>query len=360
MARIAQVCLKYHPVIGGVEVYVQEASRRLVYSYKHDVDVLTTDPSGKLPKEDLVDGITVKRFRSLTPYYLSPGLNRYLKENSPNYDIIHAHEYASFTTLYAARAKRENRFVFKPSYHGAGRTWLRSMLHKPYRYVGRKEIFGKADKIICDCNYEKNLVVRDFACDEAKIVILPPGIDIERFRNVMKRTDNHRTRTILYAGRLEKYKGVEYLVRVMPMLSHDVVLKIAGSGPHEGTLRKIARKLNVGDRVEFLEYVTREQLPQRYADADVFVTLSQLEAYGSTVAEALVAGTPCIVSNTSALQEWIDGRNCFGVDFPIDLRELSSLINNVIAQKPTELNRSRIHDWNYVVGELNKLYEEIL
>lgn len=223
-------------------------------------------------------------------------------------------------------------------------------------------MFRKADAIICDTSHEKNLVVKDFGCEE-KIMILPPGIDIEKFSNVKKQSGN--CKTILYTGKLEKYKGVEYLVRVMPMLSNDVVLKIAGKDPYGGryeeTLRKIARELNVEKRVEFLDYIPREELPQRYADADVFVTLSQFEAYGQTVAEALVAGTPCIVSKTSALQEWVDGKSCFGVQFPIDLHELSTIINNVLAQGATGLvNRSRIYDWNYVVGELNRLYEEIV
>ena len=50
--KIAQVCPRYFPCIGGVETNVKEISERLVLE-NHDVEVITTDPSGKLRKKDI-------------------------------------------------------------------------------------------------------------------------------------------------------------------------------------------------------------------------------------------------------------------------------------------------------------------
>ena len=50
--RIAQVCPRYSPYIGGVETHVEEISKRLV-ARGHEVTVITTDPSGKLPQSEI-------------------------------------------------------------------------------------------------------------------------------------------------------------------------------------------------------------------------------------------------------------------------------------------------------------------
>jgi glycosyltransferase involved in cell wall biosynthesis len=59
--RIAQVCPRYYPYIGGIETHVKEISERLMMR-NFEVEVLTTDPSGKLPKEEIINCIKVRRF----------------------------------------------------------------------------------------------------------------------------------------------------------------------------------------------------------------------------------------------------------------------------------------------------------
>ena len=94
-----------------------------------------------------------------------------------------------------------------------------------------------------------------------------------------------------------------------------------------------------------------------YAGAGVFVLLSQHEAFSIVVAEALAAKTPCIVANTSALTEWIDNKNCFGIDYPISNTELAELINTVINKKVSEV---RLWDWDEVAQQIARVYEEEL
>jgi glycosyltransferase involved in cell wall biosynthesis len=94
-----------------------------------------------------------------------------------------------------------------------------------------------------------------------------------------------------------------------------------------------------------------------YASADVFVLLSKHEAYGLSVAEALCAGTPCIVANTSALTEWVNGENCFGIDYPIDLDALASLIMKVIGKK---VCKPTVLDWDEVTDRLIRLYMDVV
>jgi len=352
--KILQVCPRYHPDIGGVEEHVKNISERLARRY--DVTVFTTDPTGKLQKKEIINGVEIRRFKSWAPsesYYFSGELKECLMKNSESFDIVHAHSYHAFPALYAARAKSKSKFIFTPHFHGSGHSLLRSLLHIPYKIFGRT-IFTKADIVVCVSNYEKSLVMKHFKVDEEKIVVIPNGVDLGEFRGLKKAKKN--CKTILCISRLEKYKGIQYIIKVLPRLESDVALEIIGKGPYKENLVKLAEKLNVSNRVKFFQELPRSELLRKYTNADVFVLLSKHEAYGLSVAEALCAGTPCIVANTSALAEWVDGENCFGIDYPIDLDALADLIIKVIGEK---VCKPAVLDWNEVANRLVELYEDL-
>jgi glycosyltransferase involved in cell wall biosynthesis len=105
--KILQVCPRYYPDIGGVEEHVRNISERL--AEKYDVSVFTTDPSGKLPKQEVINSVKIRRFKSWAPdeaYYFSREIKKCLMKNSDCFDIVHAHSYHAFPGLYAANAKK--------------------------------------------------------------------------------------------------------------------------------------------------------------------------------------------------------------------------------------------------------------
>lgn len=353
--KLALTCARYHPQIGGVETHVRELSERLVKK-GFEIDVLTTDYTGKLPREDIINEVRVRRFKSMAPgeaYYFSRGLQRYLKENSDRFDIVHAHSYHAFPSLYAAQAKGRNRLVFTPHYHGTGHTLLRALLLRPYKFMG-KRIFEKADRIICVSQVERELILSHFDVAERKIVVIPNGVNMKEFVGLERRSKIHKI--ILSVGRLEKYKGMQYLIESLPKLDGDITLEIVGKGPYKETLIRLVRKLDVEERVRFYQDLPRKELLQKYADADLFVLLSEREAFGISVAEALASKTPCILANTSALSEWVDGESCFGIDVPVEVDTLISRIKQVIGKS---VHRSRLWDCEEVAEKTAELYDEI-
>jgi len=232
-------------------------------------------------------------------------------------------------------------------------------LSKPF---GRRT-FEKADRIVAVSEYEKSLICRQFDFDPAKIVVIPNGVSFGEFSGLRKQSRDFRS--VLYVGYLIGFKGVHYLVEVLPRLGDDVVLEIVGRGPLRPLLERRAKEMKVYDRVRFYENLPREELLQKYADADVFAMLSAYEAYSIVVAEALAAGTPCVVANTTALSEWVDNKSCFGIDFPINLNGLARLINNVLDKGAdnTAMKKwkgAKILDWNDVVEQTEDIYESNL
>src|SRR3990172_11749937 len=126
MIKIAMVCHRYHPDIGGVETHVQEISERLV-KRGFDVEVICTDPGGKYPGHEYYNGVRISRFISFArndAFYFAPQLYFYLKKN--DFDIMHAHNYHALPALFASLAAKKC-FFFTPHYHGGSSSYIRNL-----------------------------------------------------------------------------------------------------------------------------------------------------------------------------------------------------------------------------------------
>lgn len=361
--KIAQICPRYSPDIGGVETHVKEISERLVKA-GHDVEVITTDPTGKLSMRETISGVKVIRFRSFAPgnaYYFAPQIYIYLKKH--DYDVIHAHNYHAFPAFFASLGRHSGTFVFTPHYHRTGHTAFRSLLHKPYRFLG-KMIFSRADSVICVSEYEMKLVESDFEV-AAKTVKIPNGINLKEFENLRQRGRDPERKTgreklLLYVGRLEEYKGIQYIIQSLPELQ-DFRLRIIGKGPYEAELRNMAKSFEMEGSVEWLKELSRKELLECYADADIFLMLSSHEAYGITVAEALAAGIPCVVAKGSALEEFVDGRNCIGIENPVSKEKVVEALKSLEKDKNEKsFGLNSIVDWDEVAGKTIKVYEKTI
>jgi glycosyltransferase involved in cell wall biosynthesis len=353
--RIAQVCPRYYPYYGGVQTHVAEISTRL-RDRGFNVEIITTDPSGVLRKEEMIDGMVVKRFRSWAPndsYFFSSGLKDYLKRNSAKYDVVHAHNYHALPSLYAAQAKSDNRLVFTPRYHGGGHTLFRNLLHAPYRRFGEK-IFRLADRVICLSKFEMGLILAKFGVDPRKVELIPNGINSSQFTQLERQSPSGPR--LLCVSRLEKYKGVDWVIKCLPRLDDKTTLTIIGEGPHKDNLLKLILDRKLQGKVRLIPRLPRAELLKEYANADVFLLLSKFEAFGNVVAEALASGTHCIVATTSALSEWVDNENCYGISYPISLDVLASLIRQASRKASGGPAVVRLLDWDDVVDRLEPIY----
>lgn len=355
--KILQVCQDWYGETGGISVHVKNISERL--ARRHDVTVYATNYGLKRPRFELKNGVGVERFKCYAPsnaYFFS--LEMFLRMREADFDVVHAHGYHGFPMHFAAFAKCD-KFVVTTHFHGVGHSTFRNCLIILFKPVGKMTL-EKADKIIAVSEYEKALLHKQFKLAEDRVAVIPNGVDFSEFAGLRRRS--HNLKSILYVGYLLGYKGVQYLVEVLPKLGDDVVLEIVGTGPIKPSLEKRARELKVYDRVRFYENLSRQELLQKFADANLFVLLSKFEAYSLVVAEALTARTPCIVTNTSALSEWVDNESCFGIDFPVNLDELARSIINVLDNGPDKTamkkwKETKISDWNDVVRQLENIYE---
>ena len=99
---------------------------------------------------------------------------------------------------------------------------------------------------------------------------------------------------ILSVGRLDKLKRVDLLVQAMEFCDERIKCKIAGKGPEMEKLRQIARKSGVEDRVDFLGFVTDDELLRLYAQCALVFFTPQDEDYGYITLEAYLSKKPVI------------------------------------------------------------------
>jgi len=346
--NIIQVCPRYYPDIGGVETHVKEISERLVQR-GHRVEVVCSDPHGIYPKKDIINGVQVTRFRSFAPgdaYFFAPGMFFYLKNSDA--PVLHAHGYHAFPALFGALAVRGKKFMFTPHYHGQGHTRFRNLLLTLYNVLG-KRIFYRADKIICDSEYERALVTKKFPVQKEKFVLIPIGINFHEFSSFTAKRDPHR---LLYIGRIEEYKGVHYIIEALPALS-EYYLVIVGKGPYETDLRSLASSLDVENRITWKKDLSREDLILEYMSAGIFISLSSFEAFGITVAEALASGLQVVVNKEGALAEFIDDEMCIGIE-----PSAENLQDAIRSHREHSVYKKKIFDWDEVIDKIIQTYSD--
>jgi len=342
--RILHVVHRYYPQIGGAETYATEITRRLS-ARGFDVEVVTTDPTFKAPLRQEIEGVKVLRFKTIAPhgaYFLSPQIWVYVKKRPC--DLIHLHDYHLLPALFGALARDGRPTVFTPHYHGKA---IRKTLNRLYKPLGAR-IFRESEKVICVSHFERELILRNFPLPREKLVTIPNGVEVEELRRGRGPRDES---LILFVGRLERYKGVQYLLEALTLLP-ERRLRIIGKGPYEEHLHRISKDLGVDERVEWAGSVSRKELVSNYQRAGVFALLSDLEAYGIAAAEALAAGAPAVVSITSALREFVDNRRCFGMDLPPSVPELADLLARVSSLGPGVYRGRNLLDWDTVTDRI--------
>lgn len=149
--------------------------------------------------------------------------------------------------------------------------------------------------------------------------VLPMGVDKDVFHSRMydtriKERYNITGHFLLFVGRLEEKKGVQYLIDAMPRIIkkfNNVQLIIIGGGTLQEQLQKLVLRLKLEKNVLFLGPVKHNDLPAFFATADIFIGPSvqardgDQEGFGLVFVEALMSDTCVVASNLPAISDII-------------------------------------------------------
>lgn len=356
--RIAQVVASYHPKMGGVEAVARRLAHGCVQAGDH-VTVLTHKLDDS-PGQEWVDGVRVLRFPLTIKgrnYQASRALFRYIKENSAEFDLVHAHSYHTLMGHAAVRTRLP--FVFTPHYHGTGHTSFRAALHRVYRPLGSRQ-FRAADAISCNSESERALVLRDFPWTAAKLVTIPLGTDV--IRPAAGNDSLELIEPVLLAvGRLERYKNVDLVIDAFRALPLPASLVVVGEGPERVRLEQYAKE-SAQKRILFTGKISDQMLQQLFAQASLVVSASDHESFGLTVAEGLASGARVLASAIPAHREVAERA---GADAPMalvdvrDSRKFTEQMGMLLLAGRPETN-FQLRRWTDFVVEVRELYSRVI
>lgn len=133
------------------------------------------------------------------------------------------------------------------------------------------------------------------------IEVIPNGVDGARFEGY---PIAHSGTVLVTTSRLVIKNANDIVIRALPLLP-GVHFQIIGQGPEEHTLRRLARELGVGDRVEFVGHVNHKDLPRYLHEADIFIRPSRSEGMGNSFVEAMAAGLPVIATQEGGIADFL-------------------------------------------------------
>lgn len=351
---------------GGINKTVREIAKHLT-ERNHCVTVLQPNASN-LFSEEIYDGFKILRVKSRVGHYfydLSPEIFFFLIKNIKilNPDIIHVHGYHTlfspeviFTTKNVLKINVP--LVFTCHYDPLNRNTLAGKLLGEFynKFIGAK-ILKSTNQIVSVSNYEANSINKITQC--ANIIVIPHGVDLIDISKAKSKKDFIK---LLYVGYLLDYKGVQYIIDSLHELIYlrniqNVKLTIVGEGQYKKNLINLSKKLKVYDYIEWKPFLPSSKVMEEMKNADVFLLLSKSEGYGIVVAEALAMGTPAIVTNGTALEEFTKEQGCLGVDYPPKLGDVAELILNIYeSELCVGPFSNKIRTWDQVAEEYERTY----
>lgn len=179
-----------------------------------------------------------------------------------------------------------------------------------------------------------DLVARGIAAD--RITVVHCGLDHDEY-SPDPGTPKEPRPTLLYVGRLRRYKGVEWLIRSLARVRATVPgvrLEVIGDGPYRAPLVKLAESLGLEGVVEFLGFVPRGEKTRRMRAAWALVQPSPKEGWGLTVVEAGACGTAVVAADSPGLRDSVR-RDATGLLVPYgDDERLAAALTRVLTDAP--------------------------
>lgn len=356
---------------GGVFNVCYHLSKQLS-AMGHEVTILTTDFGYDSSIAHTISDVEVIPFHctaNVAGFIYTPSMKSWLNKHIKEYDIVHIHGYRGYQTNIISKyaVKYSIPYIIQP--HGSfPRIVEKQNLKMIYDLVWGNKAIRNAAKVVAVSEAElKQIAESGLRYDDIDVIY--NGVDVEHYlnANVVKTVVDPDILTILYAGRLHNRKGIDFLIRSFAMLlssRKDICLRISGTGDEQyvESLLNLSRELGISENVEFLGLVP--DLKTEYVNANLLVYPSVHEIFGLVPFEALLCGTPVIVTDDCGCGDIIGGKDMGYLVKYGDIEGLADMISRVfseydVALEKTECGKVYIRNelaWDRVVERYVDLY----
>jgi glycosyltransferase involved in cell wall biosynthesis len=323
-----------NPYAGGAEVHLEELLRRLV-TYGHEVTLFCSGYPDCL-SEEIVDGIRIVRrgnrynFNLIAPFHLK----RLVREEEFDILVEDINKIPFYTPLYldlktlvviphlfATTVFQEINFVLGTYIYLAERPLIHVYRGRPFNVISE----STADDIAARGVPRKDISIIHCGIDRR---LYAPDPSMQKYERP----------TVLYLGRIKKYKSIQHLIVAFARLKStlpEARLMVVGDGDYLPELRKLAGSLGLADSVEFPGFVSQADKVERMRRAHVSVLPSLKEGWGLTNIEANSVGTTVIAANVPGLKDSVrDGQTGFLYEYG-NIDQLTDRLRQVLTDTAT-------------------------
>jgi D-inositol-3-phosphate glycosyltransferase len=342
----------------------------------HTVEVLTSALKDAKQSE-VINGVHVHRVLRIPQkglrYWFTFIVLPYVFRYARNTDLVHTTTYnAAFPAWLAAKLTRKKIVITVHEIFGSKwkifnkMNWLNSQIHKMFENIIISLPF---DRHVAISRYTEKCLL-DHGIKQGKLQVIYPGIDYELFNpekydGQVKRSEMGLNRKFIYMyyGRPGISKGVEYLIRSVPIISKKIedskLVMILAKDPLDryNTLIDEIKKLNIGDNLILIDPVPRIELPAYIAAAHCVVVPSLSEGFGFSAAEACVMQKPVVASNVASLPEVVSGK-CVLVESGSPEAIADGVFD--VFNKKWAMCDKKIFSWQESVDKYINVYNELL
>lgn len=377
--NVAVVISNYYPYIGGAEIFAQRLAEYLVRR-GNKVDVITGWWDKELARSEVISGVNVHRIRILRIRHLAqitlffPMFLKLLTlDRQARYDVFHT---VGETVIAYAGATMK---VLRKKPHIItiqGTTLVTGLGNGLVGFILRKlsRLSLKQASLVHTISRELASIAERYGAKN--VMVVPNGVDMAEFipmgkEKARKKLDIPPDESIVVCvARLAPVKGVDYLIRAIPLLSqlnNRISLLVIGDGHQRTNLEKLASELGLRDKVKFLGTLPHEQIPLYLNAADIFVQPSLHEGLGIALIEAMACGIPVVGTRVDGILDIIeDGENGFLVP-PKDSEALAEAVKRLFADEDI---RSRFitkgletvkdkFQWDDVLPKIEEVYHSL-
>ena len=386
---------------GGMNVYIREISRELgkrglrvdiftrrsAYlepdlnaSIGHNVRViaLQAGPTSPLPPEEQAAHLSE----------FTANLMAFATLRNLRYDIVFSHYWLSGWV--AAKLKEAWGIRFVHMFHTLGHMKKRIEVNEHYhpdrRILTEAQVVAGADRVIAATPAEQAQLRWLYRARRRQIVVIPPGVDTERFRQLPSPAEARESlglkaasHVLLFVGRIEPLKAVDTILEALrvlrdrqPALLRKLHFIIVGGDPDSKTdqemrrLQDLSVALGINQFVSFAGAKEQASLPRYYSAATAVIMPSDYESFGMVALEAMSCGTPVIASQVGGLQFLVrDQETGFHVPArePVTLAEaIMDLVSDPEKRASMGLTASRIaqdYAWSRIADRLLEVLEAV-
>ncbi len=233
-----------------------------------------------------------------------------------------------------------------------------------------RRLYGRADRIICVADFQKDDLVENFSFPADRIQIIRNPLDLEGIRRESEAPSNgpfadSDAPLLVAMGGLRSVKGYDLLIRAFAGLGHDARLLIFGEGVCRPQLEALVEELGLRDRVALPGFYPS---PFPYLRrARMLVVSSHSEAFPNAIGEALAVGCPVVATDCSpGIREYLDGGRCGLIVNPGDPDAIRSGIERLLddpalAQRLAAAGRERVSEFDLprIVDQYEDMLEDV-